>query len=184
VRVKESGFDGVEIHAAHGYFLSQFLSPYYNRRNDEYGGSLENRARIIIEVYEKIRRRVGDFPIFLRLNADDFVEGGLVFEESRRVAGLFGELGIDLLDVSGGIIASGDEIPCRQKITGPEKEAYHAEFAAKIAEEGVHGPEKSAKPVLRFLNTYPRVPFSRKRLHPLRCRGTEPEWPRRLGSAA
>ncbi|KAF1077831.1 NADH:flavin oxidoreductase [Halodesulfovibrio sp. MK-HDV] len=134
-RVEAAGFDGVEIHAAHGYLLSQFLTPHTNRRTDEYGGSIENRSRILVEVYAEIRRRVGDFPVFLKINAEDFIEDGLTFEDSMYVAKLFDTLGIDILDISGGTFASGKKIPCRGKISGPEKEAYHAQYAARIAEE-------------------------------------------------
>ncbi|WP_243159458.1 hypothetical protein [Clostridium sp. SM-530-WT-3G] len=70
VRVKKSGFDGVIIHGAHGYFISQFLCPYYNRRTDEYGGSIENRSRIVLEIYKEIRKQVGDdYPILIKYNS-------------------------------------------------------------------------------------------------------------------
>lgn len=134
-RVKESGFDGVEIHAAHGYLLSQFLTPHYNRREDEYGGSIENRSRIIVEIYQEIRRQVGDYPIFLKLNGEDFIENGLSFDDCSWVAEKMAALGVDALDISGGSFASGDKNPCRQKVNSREKEAYHAEYAAKIANE-------------------------------------------------
>ena len=83
-RVKESGFDGVEIHAGHGYMLSQFLSPYYNKRTDEYGGTIENRERIIFEIFQAMREKVGkDFPILIKLNSADYInEGGLTKEDS------------------------------------------------------------------------------------------------------
>ena len=135
-RVKAAGFDGVQVHGAHGYLLSQFLAPYYNRRTDEYGGSIENRARIIEEVYQEIRRQVGDdFPVLLKFNAEDFIPDGHTFEESRYVARRLAELGVDALEISAGTFASGANAPCRMKIKEAEDEAYQAEYAAKIADE-------------------------------------------------
>ena len=135
-RTKEAGFDGVQIHGAHGYLLSQFLTPHYNRRTDEYGGTIQNRARIIEEIYHEIRQEVGnDYPVLLKFNAADFFENGLTFEESRYVAQRFDTLGIDALEISGGTFASGEQNPCRTKINTAEREAYHAEFAARVANE-------------------------------------------------
>lgn len=79
-RSVKSGFDAVQIHSAHGYLLSQFLSPYYNRRVDGYGGSLENRAKLLLEVYEEIRTRVGKaFPVTVKINSEDFLDGGTLY---------------------------------------------------------------------------------------------------------
>jgi len=73
-RAKEAGFEGVQIHAAHGYLLNQFLSPAFNQRTDEYGGRLENRARIVLDVLQRIQQEVGpDFPIFIKINCEDFL---------------------------------------------------------------------------------------------------------------
>ena len=81
------GFDGVQIHAAHGYLLSQFLSPVFNRRNDDSGGKIENRARILLEVFQEIRRVVGRYyPIFIKINCEDFLEGSLSREDAIQVA--------------------------------------------------------------------------------------------------
>jgi 2,4-dienoyl-CoA reductase-like NADH-dependent reductase (Old Yellow Enzyme family) len=103
-RVKESGFDGVEIHAAHTYLINQFLSPYYNRRTDEYGGSLENRMRFLIEIFTTMREKVGDdFPILVKLTATEFFEGGLSFEETKLICKRLEELGVDGIEVSGNI---------------------------------------------------------------------------------
>ncbi|KUO51088.1 MAG: NADH oxidase [Desulfitibacter sp. BRH_c19] len=103
VRVKKAGFDGVEIHSAHGYFLNQFFSPLTNKRADEYGGDVHNRIRIHLEVIEEIRRTVGtDFPIFLRLGASDFIDGGVTIEDSQIAAREFEKAGVDVLDISGG----------------------------------------------------------------------------------
>ena len=91
-RAKAAGFDGVQIHSAHGYLLSQFLSPAFNKRSDEYGGSASNRARIHLEVYRAIREVVGnDYPILIKMNCRDFDENGLSLDDSVRVAGLLAE---------------------------------------------------------------------------------------------
>ncbi|MEG1256248.1 NADH:flavin oxidoreductase [Clostridium sp.] len=103
LRVKKAGFDGVEIHSAHGYFLNQFLSPLTNKRTDEYGGNVHNRIRIHLEIIEAVRRAVGEeFPILLRLGASDFIEGGTTIEDSQIAAQEFEKAGIDILDISGG----------------------------------------------------------------------------------
>jgi 2,4-dienoyl-CoA reductase-like NADH-dependent reductase (Old Yellow Enzyme family) len=103
-RARAAGFDAVEIHAAHGFLLSQFLSPLTNRRGDGYGGSVENRARIHMEVLSEVRRHAGPrLPVFVRLGVHDETPGGLELEESRRVAVRLAENGADLIDVSGGL---------------------------------------------------------------------------------
>lgn len=134
-RVRESGFDGVQIHGAHSYLLSQFMNPYYNRRTDEYGGSIENRARIILEVYEEIRRRVGiEYPVLIKINSEDFIDGGATLEDSLALSKMLDERGIDAIEISGGGAGSGERIPPRRKIDSREKEGYHAVYAAQIAE--------------------------------------------------
>ena len=102
-RARESGFDGVQIHAAHGYLLCEFLSPYFNHRTDDYGGSPENRARLAVEVVRAIRREVGsDYPVLMKLNALDLLEGGISLEESLEQARLIRDAGTDVLEVSAG----------------------------------------------------------------------------------
>jgi 2,4-dienoyl-CoA reductase-like NADH-dependent reductase (Old Yellow Enzyme family) len=121
----EAGFDGVQIHAAHSYLLSQFLSPAFNHRRDDYGGLIENRARILLEVVETIRRRVGkDYPLLIKMNCRDFLEGGLELEDSIRAAAMLKEAGIDAIEVSGGTFASGDLMPVRTGIVTEADEAY------------------------------------------------------------
>ncbi|MFJ4219112.1 NADH:flavin oxidoreductase/NADH oxidase [Curtobacterium luteum] len=124
-RALEAGFDLVEVHAAHGYLLHQFLSPLSNHREDQYGGSLENRARALLEVLDAIRAEVGDgFPVVVRFSATDWVDGGLTLEETTRVARWAAEHGADLADVStGGNVASAP-IP-----VGP---GYQVPFAAAV----------------------------------------------------
>ena len=101
--LKEAGFDGVEIHAAHGYLLSQFLSPRTNRRDDEWGGALANRARLLLKVIQAVRAAVGpQYPIAVKLNSADFVKGGFTLEDCLEVVRWLGDAGADLLEVSGG----------------------------------------------------------------------------------
>ena len=107
VRAREAGFDAVEVHAAHGFLLSEFLSPLTNQRQDEYGGTLEGRSRIHFEILAEVRRRTGpEFPVFVRLGAHDETPGGLALDESGRVASLLASSGASLIDVSGGLQGS------------------------------------------------------------------------------
>lgn len=125
VRVKKAGFDGVEIHSAHGYFLNQFLSPLTNKRTDEYGGNLLNRIRIHLEIIEEVRRAVGeDFPIFLRLGASDYIDGGTTIEDSQLAAQEFERVGIDILDLSGGF--------CGYSIKGITEQGYFSTLSEAI----------------------------------------------------
>lgn len=131
-KAKDAGFDGVQIHAAHGYLLSQFLSPLFNKRTDEYGGSLENRARVIREVLQKVRSGVGDnFPVLIKMNSEDYLEGGLGLEDSLKMGTLLQKDGLDAIELSGGTLKSGPLNPSRVGISSEEKEAYFLE-AAKV----------------------------------------------------
>ena len=103
-RAKEAGFDAVQIHGAHGYLISEFLSPYINKRTDDYGGNIDNRIRILEEIYNTSVELVEkEFPIFIKLNAVDFVEGGTSIEESTKVAKRLEKIGYSAIEVSGGI---------------------------------------------------------------------------------
>lgn len=103
IRVKKAGFDGVEIHSAHGYLLNQFFSPLTNKREDEYGGDVIGRIKIHLDIIKEVRDAVGeDFTILLRLGASDFMEGGITIEDSKIAAVEFEKTGVDILDVSGG----------------------------------------------------------------------------------
>jgi 2,4-dienoyl-CoA reductase-like NADH-dependent reductase (Old Yellow Enzyme family) len=127
-RSKKAGFDGVQIHSAHGYLLSQFLSPFFNRRGDEYGGSISNRARIHLEVYRAAREAVGnDYPILMKLNCRDFSENGLELEDSVQVVQMLAGAGLDALEVSGGTVTGRKLSPSRSKIDSEQKEAYFRE---------------------------------------------------------
>lgn len=100
---RKAGFTGVQIHAAHGYLISQFLSPLSNRRQDEYGGTLDNRMRFLIDIYLRIRETVGPkFPVSVKLNISDFSEGGFSTAEARKVINSLDRHGIDLIELSGG----------------------------------------------------------------------------------
>ena len=128
-RAKAAGFDGVQIHSAHGYFLSQFLSPIFNRRRDEYGGSVVNRARIHLEIYQAIREATGNnFPVLIKMNCRDFSENGLSLDESVQAAGLLANAGLDAIEVSGGLLTGEnclplelESIPRRRKPIFPKK---------------------------------------------------------------
>jgi 2,4-dienoyl-CoA reductase-like NADH-dependent reductase (Old Yellow Enzyme family) len=103
-RAQEAGFDGVEIHAAHGWLLSSFLSPHTNRREDQYGGSTENRTRIIREIYHRARSKVGErFPIIVKINTMDFMPGGIDAEECTRIGSALIETGFAAIEASGGM---------------------------------------------------------------------------------
>lgn len=133
---KGSGFTGVQIHAAHGYLLSQFLSPITNHRKDQWGGSLDNRSRLLISIIDEVRKEVGpDFPISVKLNSADFQRGGFSEEESIEVIKKLEESGIDLLEISGGtyekvvfFLMNGENARESTK----RREAYFLDFAEKV----------------------------------------------------
>ncbi len=134
-RAKSYGFDAVQLHAAHGYLINQFLSPLTNRRTDEYGGNIENRCHFLLEVYRAVREAVGEYyPVMVKLNGSDFLEGGLSTKDAVHAAKLLDAIGIDAIEVSGGTPASGDLSPARTKINKPEKEAYNLALAGHIKE--------------------------------------------------
>lgn len=131
---QRSGFDGVQIHAAHGYLLSQFLSPLTNRRNDSWGGGVDNRARLLVEVIKAVRASVApDFAVSAKLNSADFQRGGFSPEDAHRVIELLNELPVDLVELSGGSY----EAPAMQGEARDgrtlAREAYFLEFAKEIA---------------------------------------------------
>lgn len=118
VKCKEAGIDGVQIHAAHGYLLSQFLSPWFNKRKDEYGGSLENRARILYEVVSAVRDAVGpEYPLLVKINGTDMAEGGLSETESLEICRRLETIGIDAVELSFGIAISAESRPSRKGVT-------------------------------------------------------------------
>jgi 2,4-dienoyl-CoA reductase-like NADH-dependent reductase (Old Yellow Enzyme family) len=129
-RAKAAGFDGIQLHSAHGYLLSQFLSPWFNRRTDAYGGAVDNRVRIHEEIIRAIREAVSDdYPLLVKLNCEDFAEGGLTLEESIQAASAMVVAGLDAIELSGGLLTGGKRSPSRANINKPEKEAYFQEAA-------------------------------------------------------
>ena len=136
---KEAGFTGVQIHSAHGYLLSQFLSPRSNLRTDEYGGDLANRARALLEVVASVRAAVGpDFPVAVKLNSADFQKGGFAFEDSLQVVQWLEQASVDLIEISGGTYEQpkllglqGMEDEEKQNVaqSTQQREAYFVDFA-------------------------------------------------------
>lgn len=131
---EQFGFNGVQIHAAHGYLLSQFLSPITNKRKDQWGGSIENRARLLVEIVKGVRARVGKhFAVSVKINSADFQRGGFSSEDAKKVVQLLNPLGVDLIELSGGSY----EAPAMhgQARDGQTlaREAYFLEFAKDIA---------------------------------------------------
>jgi 2,4-dienoyl-CoA reductase-like NADH-dependent reductase (Old Yellow Enzyme family) len=124
-RARAAGYDVVEIHAAHGYLLHQFYSPLSNKRTDEYGGSFENRVRLVLEITRAVRKEWGDGkPLFVRVSATDWTDGGWTIDDSIRLAILLKDAGADLIDTS-----SGGNVPAAKIPSGP---GYQVDFAAAI----------------------------------------------------
>jgi len=139
-RTKVAGFDGIQIHSAHGYLLSQFLSPAFNKRQDEYGGSIYNRSRIHLDIIQAIRRTVGhDYPILVKLNCQDFIENGLSLDDSLQVAHRLANAGVDAIELSGGVIKTGRLEPSRTGINSLEREAYFRN-EARVFKREIHIP--------------------------------------------
>ena len=154
-KCKEAGADGVEIHGAHGYLISEFLSPYFNKRDDEYGGAIENRARLLFEVYDEIRLKVGlDYPILLKINGSDLVKECSTDEEIIWVCNALEKRNIDGIEISGGISVSPASASTR---TGEKKEGFFAENALRLASNLTIpvisvGGYRTPEGVLEFLN--------------------------------
>lgn len=133
-RAREAGFDAVQIHGAHAYLLSQFLSPYTNRRLDEWGGPLENRLRIHCEIYQDVRQKVGeDYPVLIKIGVQDAFSGGLEISEGKLAAKYLAELGFDALEISQGLRGPSDEdTEFRTKINTLDREAYFRNWCRQI----------------------------------------------------
>lgn len=139
---KDAGFTGVQIHAAHGYLISEYLSPIANKRTDQWGGSIENRARFLLEAVRRTREQVGsEYPIAVKLNSSDFQKNGFTLEECKQVASWLSDAGVDLLEISGGSYETpklmgveSDMDENNQKITEStrKREAYFLEYAREI----------------------------------------------------
>ena len=152
-RLKQAGFDGVQLHAAHGYGINQFLAPCWNTRGDSYGGNPTKRYRFLAETMEAVRAAIGDdMTLMIKLNGADFVESGLEIEESLQIGKRLADDGIDAIEISGGSASSGKNLgPVRTKIAHEEDEAYFAEMAGHfkdrikvpiIAVGGFRSPKK------------------------------------------
>jgi 2,4-dienoyl-CoA reductase-like NADH-dependent reductase (Old Yellow Enzyme family) len=131
---KKAGFDGVEIHGAHGYLISQFLSKRHNQRTDEWGGSLENRSRFLLAVYQEIRKAVGnDFGVGVKINSADFSKEGFSQEESRELLKMLDSTGVDFIEISGGtyenpVVLDGKKT-LEKECSTSHREAYFLEYA-------------------------------------------------------
>ena len=149
-RSVEAGFDIIEIHAAHGYLLNQFISPLTNKRTDEYGGNFENRTRLVCQVTQAIRKIIPeDMPLFVRISANEWAEGGHTIEDSIEVAKLLKENGADLIDCSSGAVVRDQQIKVEKN--------YQVPFAARIKKEaniatGAVGLITSAEQAEEILN--------------------------------
>jgi 2,4-dienoyl-CoA reductase-like NADH-dependent reductase (Old Yellow Enzyme family) len=122
-RAKEAGFDAIQIHGAHGFLINQFLSPAFNKRTDAYGGDIAHRTKAVLDILAAMRSHVGgDFPILIKMNSEDVIDGGLTVDDSLQAALLLERAGIDAIELSGGTVVTGDH--CRKDIDSEEKEAY------------------------------------------------------------
>ncbi|MEN8165104.1 MAG: NADH:flavin oxidoreductase/NADH oxidase family protein [Acidobacteriota bacterium] len=156
---REAGFGGVQIHAAHGYLINQFLSPHHNRREDDWGGGPSQRRRFLLEVYRAMRTAVGDdYPIGIKLNSADFLRGGFSEEASMTVVDQIAGEGIDLIEISGGTYESPAMVGHRVKESTRQREAYFLEFAEKVRQRVetplvVTGGFRSGPAMLEALNS-------------------------------
>lgn len=144
IDMKRNGFDGIQLHAAHGGLLSRFLSPFTNRRNDAYGGSTSNRVRIIFEIVKKARESVSSFPILIKMNCTDFLEGGINIDIFPELAQEIQRTGVDAIEVSGGmwecLVRSEAELGFRPvpapeshtRLKNPEKQSYFLKYVDKL----------------------------------------------------
>lgn len=141
-RAEEAGFDGVQIHAAHGYLLSQFLSPHFNRRTDNYGGSLKNRVAVVLEILRRTKATMGDsFPVLIKLNSEDFLDDGFTIREMLQVAAMLEEAGIDAIELSGGVNDPACHYsPVREGTPLTEEEEAYYRPAARRYRERIHVP--------------------------------------------
>ena len=133
-RARKAGFDAVQLHAAHAYLPAQFLSPHVNRRQDAWGGSLENRLRLHREIYENIREKVGqDYPVLVKFGVADGFEGGLEIDEGKEAARLLARWGFDGLEISSGLRGRRySETEFKTGISRPEREAYFRDWCRQI----------------------------------------------------
>jgi 2,4-dienoyl-CoA reductase-like NADH-dependent reductase (Old Yellow Enzyme family) len=142
-RAKTAGSDSVQIHSGHGYLLSEFLSPFFNRRTDAYGGPVENRARFLLEVVHAVRQNVGNgFPLLVKLNSQDYLEGGFTAEDMLEVASLLQQSTVDAIEMSGGNHVTGvfgEFFPARKAKPKNDITPYYLEEAQRFKER-IHIP--------------------------------------------
>ena len=135
-RAYESGYDMVQLHSAHGYLLSTFVSPYTNKRDDEFGGNTQKRTKILVDIYNQLRDEVGkNFPIIIKLQTQDFVPGGLTLEEGKEIAEILVDTGYDAIEPSGGLIEKEEELKDMypsKRVKSPEEENYFFPAVKKL----------------------------------------------------
>ena len=168
----EAGFEVIEVHAAHGYLLHEFLSPLTNRRDDSYGGELAGRARLLIEVVDEIRSEIpGETPLFVRVSATDWVDGGLTVAEVAEVAKQLAGHGVDLIDVSSGGNDPRQEIPLGPGYQVPLARAVRLHSGLPVAAVGLITEPAQAEQIL--------VDESADAVFLARVLLREPTWPQR-----
>ncbi|GBD93075.1 NADH oxidase [bacterium BMS3Abin05] len=151
VRVKRAGFDGVQLHLAHGYLLSEFLSSDSNRRKDHWGGSTENKYRMIGEIFKRAKEQVGDYPILVKMNAHDGRKNGMKIDEALRIAKMLEKSGCAAIEVSCGVVEDGLYTTRGEKLPADAAMAYNFKY------KNIPGPIKAiAKPVLRTFMKQPK----------------------------
>jgi 2,4-dienoyl-CoA reductase-like NADH-dependent reductase (Old Yellow Enzyme family) len=153
-RAKEAGFDGVQVHVAHGYLLSEFVSPRMNRRGDEWGGNTENRFRILKMIFEKARKEVGNYPIIVKLNGYETLKNGMTIEESVKIAKLLEQVGCDGIEVSNGTLKAGlatirGQVPWKMIVAQNEKLKNMPEFMKNFV--GVIANKTVPQPLPKYL---------------------------------
>ena len=186
-RCVQVGFDLVEIHAAHGYLIHQFLSPISNNREDEYGGSFENRIRFMLEIAEAVRRSIPEsMPLFVRISASDWLDGGWTIDDSVELAKRLRALGVDLIDVSSGGTSSGAPVPVGPGYQVPFADAIKKKAGIATCAVGLITEPEQAEAIVKeeradavmmareFLRN-PRWP-----LHAAKVLGAEVNWPAQL----
>ncbi|MDD5598138.1 MAG: NADH:flavin oxidoreductase [Victivallaceae bacterium] len=140
-RTREAGFDGVQLHAAHGYLLSQFLSPHYNKRTDEYGGGLTGRSRVILEILKLIKAKCGpDYLVMIKINSDDFMDNGFSRKDCLKTCALLEKNGIDAIELSGGTVESRKGFEPIRKADPAGKDKPYYFHAAKEYKEKIKVP--------------------------------------------
>lgn len=134
-RVKEAGFDAVQFHGAHGNLINNFMSSFTNIRTDDYGGTVENRARFMVDIIERTRQLVGpDYPLMIKMNFNDFVDGGLEKDEALNISEIITRAGIDCIEVSGGTLSESKDHIAVKGITKKEQEAYFRKYSKALKE--------------------------------------------------